>query len=58
MRSCEYDEQRLTRSGRTEEAREPSHCSAGVDNLAMEDSLPSSRLARSEVCQRNDGVGL
>ena len=40
MRSWEYDEQRLTRSGRTEEAREPSHCSAGVDNLAMEDSLP------------------
>ena len=40
MRSWEYDEQRLTRWGRTEEAREPCHCSDGVDNLAVEDSLP------------------
>lgn len=38
-RSWEYEEQRLTRWGRTEEAREPCHCSAGVDSLAMEDSL-------------------
>lgn len=40
FRSWEYEEQRLTRWGRTEEAREPRHCSAGVDSLAMEDSLP------------------